>query len=163
MRTSSARRAGITLLEVVISLAIFLFSFVAIAELLSLASNRAIEAQYRQQAIFLCQSKLAEFAAGVQPMESQSDVPFDEDADWHWSADCSADVANGLWSVKVTVSRPEGSGKGVEVTVTRMLLDPNIRGNTMDAPTIAGQNASSSSGTTTTTPTTSGTGTSGGM
>jgi general secretion pathway protein I len=142
------RRGGLTLLEVVISLAIFLFSLAAIAQLIRSASDRAMQAQFRQRAVFLCQSKLSEFAAGVQPMGSQGDTPFDDpDSAWHWSANCDNSTATGLWTVQVTVTGPEGASNGVSVTLTQMMLDPTVRGNTMDTPQeLSTANGASNSG-----------------
>lgn len=141
---SRRARQGLTLLEVVLSLAIFLFSLAALVELVSLASARVLQAQYRQYALLLCQSKLAELAAGATPLSNQTDTPLDEDPDWHWSATCDNSLANGLWTVQVTVTGPVGSNNPVSVTLTRMLLDPTVRGNTQDTP--ASLSAANSSG-----------------
>jgi type II secretion system protein I len=158
-------RRGITLLEVLISLAIFLFSLAAIAQLVRAASDRAVQANRRQQAIFLCQSKLAEFAAGYVPMSSQGDTAFDSDQnwadvhDWTWSADVQQNQANNVWQVAVTVTFP--GSNGVQVTLTRMLLDPSARGNTMDPSSTAGTGTAGTAGTAASSaPSSSGTGSS---
>jgi type II secretion system protein I len=157
------RRRGITLLEVVLSLAIFLFSLAAIAQLIRLAGDQAVQAERKQHGIFLCQSKLAEFAAGVLPMSSQTDQAFDgDDGDWQWSADCSQNQVTNLWQVQVTVTSP-GGGNATRVTVTRMLLDPTTRGNTMDTPSTLSSGSSGSSGTSSGSSPSSSSGTGGGM
>jgi hypothetical protein len=128
-------------------LAIFLASFTAIAVLVNLASERAVLAQQRQEAIFKCQSKLAELASGGVPLGSGSGS-FDEDPDggWQWSADATENQVSGLWTVAVTVSRdPARGGPPVSVTLTRMLLDPTVRGNTADSP-LSSSTTDSSSG-----------------
>ena len=62
-----SRRAGLTLLEVLISRA-------------------AVQTQLRTQAIFRCQSVLAEVLAGAQPMESVAMSAFDDESEnWKWS------------------------------------------------------------------------------
>jgi general secretion pathway protein I len=164
------RRAGLTLLEVVISLAIFLFALAAISQLIRIGGDMAMQAQFRQHAVFLCQAKLAEFAAGVVPMSSQGNTPCDDpDGDWQWSANCDNSTATGLWTVQVTVTGPQGASNPVSITVTRMWLDPTIRGNTMDTPQELSQangasnstNSSSSSGSSSSSSSSSGTG--GGM
>ena len=48
-RPVSVRR-GLSLLEVLVALAIFLLSFVAIGRLTSLASDRALDVEYQSQA-----------------------------------------------------------------------------------------------------------------
>jgi type II secretory pathway pseudopilin PulG len=126
----------LTLLEVIISLAIFLFSIVALGHLVNVATDRALQAQLRQQAAFLCQSKLAEIAAGAEPLSSQAGTPFNEDADWLWTADCSEAEFPGLWRVTVSVSRQVGDELPLEVSLSQFVLDPTLRGSTADpAPT----------------------------
>jgi hypothetical protein len=129
---------------VVLALAIFLASMAALAVLVNAASTRAVLAQQRQDAIFKCQSKLAELASGAVPLGSQGDTPFDEDNSWLWSADVSQNVT-GLWTVALTVSRDtSGGGEPVQVTLTRMMLDPSIRGNTADSPLSGGSSSDGS-------------------
>jgi type II secretion system protein I len=153
------RRAGITLLEVIISLAIFWLAIIAIANLVNMASRRALVAEMKQQAIFLGESKMGEFMAGVLPMSGQGDTAFDEneagDPNWHWSADVNQDEVSGLWDVAVTVTREVEGMSPIEVVLTRKLLDPSTRGNTMDPPISStsttgttGSSTSSSSSTT---------------
>ena len=129
-RTHRPRRAGLTLLEVLLSLAIFLFAIVALLRLVTNATQRAAYAERKQQATYLCQSKLNEFAAGVLPLASQGATPFDEDADWQWSADAGQDDVSNLWRIQVTVSRQMGDGSELSVALTRMILDPSVRGST---------------------------------
>jgi len=143
-------RPGITLLEVIVSLAIFMFSIVALGHLVNVATDRAMQAQLKQQAGFMCQSKLAEIAAGAESMSSQADTAFPENADWQWSSECSEANIAGLWKVKVRVSRTIPSGR-IEVNLTQFVLDPTMRGSTADpAPmaTVEEETGSSTSGST---------------
>src|SRR5947209_7590192 len=96
-----SKRRGFSLLEVVVATAIFLLGLIAIG------GDRAVEVQQQSQAIQLCQSKMAEVIAGVVPLGSQGETPFDEEPDWSWSIDAEqqGDAAS-LWTVKITVSRP---------------------------------------------------------
>lgn len=139
------KRSGLTLLEVIISLAIFLFSMVAIGHLVNLATERALQAQLRQEAAFLCQSKLAEIAAGAEPLAAQSDTPFAADDNWSWSTECTqGDVAN-LWKVTVTVTRQ--SKTALSVALSQYVLDPSVRGSTSDpAPTSTVEEETGASG-----------------
>src|SRR5260370_28861378 len=73
-RVDRPRRAGMTLLEVLISLAIFMLSLVAIGRLVSLSSERAREVQLKAEGMLKCQSKLAEIVGGAEQLASQSDV-----------------------------------------------------------------------------------------
>jgi type II secretion system protein I len=130
---SCRRRPGITLLEVVIALAIFLFSLTALIQLLSSGSERALTASLRSQAGLRCQSKLAEVVAGIEPLRSDGYAAFAEDPDWQWRLECSqADLPN-LWNVQVWVKRDRPSGGAIEVSLSQMILDPGTRGSTLDA------------------------------
>jgi len=72
-------RPGLSLLEVLVALAVFLFSLIALGQLLSIGADRAKDVEYQAQALHICQSKIAELAAGSLPMNSQSDTPLEED------------------------------------------------------------------------------------
>lgn len=79
-------RAGLTLLEVLISLSIFLGALTALSQLIGIGSRAAVQTQLKTQAIFRCQSILAEILAGAQPMESVAMAAFDDDSEnWKWS------------------------------------------------------------------------------
>src|SRR5262249_17088977 len=103
-RARHARR-GLTLLEVIISLAIFLFSLTAISHLLSISSQQVQEASFRSQAGQRCQSKLAEVIAGVQSMSSSGWSSFSDDPDWQWQVNCTEGNIKNLWTVQVGVRR----------------------------------------------------------
>ena len=99
----------------------------------------------RNQAARLCQSKLAELQSGVLPMNAQGDTPFDEDPDYHWSltADQQGTIPN-LWTITIKVSRDNSNGDPIENTITQMVIDPSILGNTQDATPVIGTNQSTS-------------------
>src|SRR5690242_21595778 len=110
------RRSGLTLLEVVIALAIFLFSLAAITQLLSLSGERALTANLRSQAGLLCQSKLAELVAGVETLSSAGYTSFPNDPDWQWRAECNEGDVTGLWNVQVWVKKDRSDGSALEVS-----------------------------------------------
>jgi Tfp pilus assembly protein PilV len=151
-----AVRQGLSLLEVLLALAIFLFSLVAIGHLVTLAGDRAADIQLRARASQLCQSKLGEVAAGVVPLsQPQANVPFDEDPDWQWSMDAQqGSTIPNLWTVSIHVSRQRLNGPPVEASITQMMLDPSVRGSASSTATSSGSStsgqASSSTGSGTT-------------
>src|SRR5437870_288141 len=107
----SNTRPGISLLEVLIALAIFLLAVIGIGQLITLAGDRAVDVQQQAQAIQLCQSKLAEVVAGVVPVHPpQSNTPFEEDPSWEWALDSEQGSVAGLWNVTVRVSRQRPGG-----------------------------------------------------
>src|SRR5262249_49552340 len=80
----SVRRA-FSLLEVIVAMAIFLMSIVAIGKLVSMGGERALDIEQQGEATMLAQSKLAEVVASALPLTSQSDQSFDEAPDYRWS------------------------------------------------------------------------------
>jgi general secretion pathway protein I len=165
-RSPGGGRYGLTLLEVLVAMSIFLIALIGIARLITMGGEQAVNVAQQARAAQLCQSKLAEVVAGAVPLSGQSDVPFDEDASWQWSLDASQGEIPGIWQIKVTVSRERSDGSKVECSFDRMLLDPSVRGSALDAETIAANNttnsSSSSSSSSSTTGTTGTSGTSGG-
>src|SRR5262245_60705675 len=108
MRLQSARRAGLSLLEVLVSLAIFLMALTALTYLVNTSSNMAGEAQQRARASHLARSKINEMAAGALPLESQSDASFGDEPLFRWSAEVGEGSTKGLLNVTVTVTyRPD--------------------------------------------------------
>lgn len=129
--TLNAPRSGLTLLEVLVAMAIFLFSITAISHLLTVSGDRALAAQLRTQASLRGQSKLAEVVAGIQPLSSSGWAAFDDNPDWSWQLNCTQeDVAN-LWKVQVAVKRQRGDGSTIEVNLNQLVLDPGVRGSSL--------------------------------
>ena len=156
-----AGRTGLTLLEVLVSLAIFFMAWVGIARLVGMASDQALDARLQTEALQLAQTKLAEVMAGVQPLETQSDTPIDpseapnQQDGWTWAVDCNpGDILN-LWTVQVRV-KWAANGRTTQVALTQVILDPSVRGTTQNPSSSASGSGSAgssgSSGGSTTTP-----------
>jgi type II secretion system protein I len=147
-------RPAFSLLEVVLALAIFLLSLVAIGQIVSLASDQALEVQQQDQANLLCQSKLAEVLVGAEPLASSSGLAsFAENPDWQWRMECEPAEFEGLWNVKVWVQYERLDGKRIEARLSQIVLDPSLRGSTMDKPASAAASSSSPAPSTSSTPT----------
>jgi general secretion pathway protein I len=139
-------RPGLTLIEVLVALAIFLLSLAAISRLVTFAGQRALDARRTDEASRLARSKFAEVYAGVVPLESSDDTPFDEEPDYSWSLTADSASMTGLWVVSVTVKRKGDDGPGF--TLREYMLDPTIRGSTQDSVIITGStNVSTGTGT----------------
>ncbi|MBO0700465.1 MAG: hypothetical protein J2P46_18855, partial [Zavarzinella sp.] len=148
----AARRPGLSLLEVLGATAIFLMSIVAIGELMSASTDQALEVQWRSRATRLCQSKLNEFAAGVENVSGASSGDFEEEPEWQWQAEVTSETtAPNLYRVKVTVSRDTTRGP-IEVSMTQFIFDPQQRGqltastSTSSSSTDSGSTGSGTSG-----------------
>lgn len=123
-----------SLLEVIVAMAIFLISLVAISRLTDVGNRQAVEVDLRSQAALIAQSKLAELSSGVLSLTSQSDTPLDDDPDWTWSVEDTADNIPGLHRVRVTVWRETNLTGRVSVTLSQYVLDPTKRGGTESMP-----------------------------
>jgi Tfp pilus assembly protein PilV len=144
-RGRPAPRAGLSLLEVLLSLTIFLIALGAIVALIDAGSQRAMDAAMRTTATRLAQSKLAEVEAGAVALNSSSSDTFAEEPDWTWSVEPTASQAVNLYEVTVKVWREFG-GRRYEVALTQMVFDPAQMGAAAEAK----PPATTSSGTTTT-------------
>lgn len=147
LASSRRPRRGLSLLEVLLSVAIFLLALGGISHLMSVATRNAEEVRQRSKTARLCQSKLAEVVAGVVPMDPQTEVPVEEEPDMVWSLEAEPGTITGLWNVTVRVGRVMPGGQRVETVMSQMVLDPSLVGSTHDAATIAGSESTEGSGT----------------
>ena len=146
LRTRSPRR-GLSLLEVLTALAIFLFSLVALSRLIDIGGDRARDVQWLNRATMLAQSRMSELIAGSLPLSSQPETACDEDPDWNWSVDAEAQNTPGLYLVTVTISRPLPNGERYELPLNQFVLDPTYRGNTDGSSTDTGDTGTGTTGT----------------
>jgi general secretion pathway protein I len=139
-RDTAGARPGLTLIEVLVALAIFLLSLTAISRLVTFAGQRALDARRTEEAARLARSKFSEVFAGVVPLQSSDDTPFDEDPDYSWSLTADSASLSDLWVVSVTVKRKGDQGPGF--TLREFMLDPTVRGSTQDTIIMAGSSSS---------------------
>ncbi|MCA9063255.1 MAG: type II secretion system minor pseudopilin GspI [Planctomycetaceae bacterium] len=123
-------RRGVTLLEVLISLAIFVGSLAAILQLLSIGNRARVATRLETEAMLRCESKMSEIVAGVVPATTTTDQPFDDDPDgeWKWSASVAETATTGLLQVDVSVEFYPGGANvaSVSETLSRYLRDPQL-------------------------------------
>ena len=79
------RRSGFTLLEVIVSLSIFVAAFAALSQLFSLGAQAAVDAALQTQAAVRAEAKMAEVVAGIESFEAAEETPFEDDPNWRWS------------------------------------------------------------------------------
>src|SRR5262245_12179148 len=101
MRLNTARRAGLSLIEVLASLAIFLMSLTALVHLINTSTEMAAQSRNRTHAALLCRGKVAEMCAGVLPLSGTGDAICEDETDYHWSAEVQPGAAEGLYNVTV--------------------------------------------------------------
>ena len=132
MRLRAVRRPGLSLLEVIVAMAVFLFSLVSLGHLMNASAALAMNGHYKSEATNLALSRLADLAAGSIPLEAQGDAPLEEDPDYTWSMQADASGTEGLYNVTVTVSRKKNGGGLVTASLSQMMLDPNVVGSVFD-------------------------------
>jgi hypothetical protein len=145
-------RRGLSLLEVMLSLAILLFSITAIAQLIRLGSERARDVEDQSIATTLCQRKLTELQIGIEPIGSSGYSPFPEAGwdEWQWKAEVDGGDVPGTYAVQVFVKHDRPDGNTFEVQLAQLIMDPSLRGSNQDPP--ANQNSSSGTNSNSTTP-----------
>ncbi len=146
-----AKRRGLSLLEVLLAMGIFLLTMVALGQLIIISGDRALDVKMQSQAVQMAQSKMAEIVTGIQPFNAQSGMPFDEDPDWTWSMDVQSIQSNGvtgLSQVTVHVSKNKPDGTKLDFALTQFVMDPTLRGSslTYNQPPLAGSMSSTGSG-----------------
>ena len=122
-----ARRAGLSLLEVLVSMAIFLIALGAIASLVDVGSERAMSASMTNLGTRLAQSKLAEIEAGLTSPSSAESGSFEDEPDWTYSVEPGAALAANTYPVTVRCTR-ELNGRKHEVVLTQVIFDPALQG-----------------------------------
>ena len=84
-------RCGITLLEVVIAMAIFVMTLPALNALVLLGVQRAEEAKILAIASLQCRSKMAEIAAGAAPLDGNDWAAIDDsNPNWQWRSEATS-------------------------------------------------------------------------
>jgi general secretion pathway protein I len=126
MTQSSSVRPGITLLEVLIAMAIFLIALGAISRLIDLGMENASDASYQSDAVRLAQSKMAEVEAGVLAPDSSSGGGFDEEPGWTWQLQSEQASIPNLFTITVTVNRDVG--RKVIFKLSQMVMDARQMG-----------------------------------
>lgn len=123
-RHQRATRRGLSLLEVILSIAILGGSMVMIGQLYFLGYRSALQTRFRSEANMLADAKMAELAGGVLPLESGGG-PIEDSENWTYAVKVEASLQPGLLLATVTVQRDEESAIPISVSLARFLPDPD--------------------------------------
>lgn len=124
-----ARRAGLSLLEVLISVAIFLGAMTAIIFALNSGQRSEIAARLQSEAVLRCETVMGEIVSGVSEATSSDGNRFtdDEEGRWEWSAQVTDGGVTGLLQVTVVVEhKPNGDQPNASFSLVRYMRDPQI-------------------------------------
>lgn len=109
-------RRGLTLLEVVLALAIFMMAMAAIHRLMTTGARASSNASLQTESLLRCESLLAEIVAGRVASETTTETVFVDDPAWSWQSDVeSVSRTDALTSQQVTLS----GLRSLSVTVRR--------------------------------------------
>ena len=128
---ANQKRAGLSLLEVIVSTAIFFLSIIAIYGLLDMGQRDGENARQRGQALRIAQARLAEASAGVLALESAS---AEESAcpGYQWEIACEP-FGDHAGLVKVTArSFHKSEPKRSLVSISQVVMDSTLVGSLMD-------------------------------
>ena len=117
-------RNGLSLLEVILSIAILGGSLAVIGQLVRLGVRNAIETRIRNDANVLADTKMAELSAGVIELQSSGPRPIEEDPNWTYEVEMLDSGQLGLLLVQLTVAQIEVDDP-VEIILHRYMPDPD--------------------------------------
>lgn len=104
-RNKTSHRAGLTLLEVLVSLAILGGALTAIGRLTSNGATAALRCEQQTDAALRCRSQLDLLLAGTAPIRDIAWQAFADDPQWRWSATLSPASERQLATLTVAVER----------------------------------------------------------
>ena len=126
-RSTQSVRAGLTLFEVIISLAIFMASIAAIGQLISTGVRAAVQARLQSQAVLRAESKMAEVVAGLVTLQGSASGAYPDDPTWTWSIATAAGPHANLYLVEVTAMHDAKTSAGRQsYSLRRLVRDPQM-------------------------------------
>ncbi len=124
------RRRGLTILEVILSIGIFLAASTVITQLIGTGARAAVSGRYESQAALLAESKMAEVVAGAQeliPGNDQSFRPEETEDAFTWSLIVDETGQGDLMQVTVEVRHTNPQRQvDAEFALSRYIRDPQI-------------------------------------
>jgi general secretion pathway protein I len=125
-RTRQYSRSGLSLLEVILSIAILGGAMVVIGQLFNLGYRSALQARLRSEANIMVDTKMAELVSGILPVGSSGSQAIDENPGWSYSIDIQPSQQLGLLVATVTVEQTEeASATPVSMSIKRFIPDPD--------------------------------------
>jgi type II secretion system protein I len=136
-RRQTARRTGLTLLEVMLALAILGGALATIGELMRIGARNAEIARDKTTAQLLAETTMAELEVGFLPLLSQGKTPVQDlelQADWLYTVNVQPVDNAALMSVEVLVEQnADVFSRPVSFKLTRWLIDTTLLESTTSA------------------------------
>ena len=123
---SGRGRRGLSLLEVILSIAILGGSMAVIGNLYHLGYRSGLKAQLLNDANMIAASTMAELVVGSIPLESAGDAEVPSNPGWFYSVDIQESMQAGLFLATVVVRRgEEESAIPASISIVRLIPDPD--------------------------------------
>jgi type II secretion system protein I len=123
----SSGRAGLTLLEAILAIAILGGAIAAVGESIRIGSQAASDARDLTMAQLLCEAKLTELASGLQPLLPVVGAQLEVAPEWLYTVEVQSLEQPSMLALFVTVERdPTVTARPLSVTLTRWLIDPDM-------------------------------------
>jgi prepilin-type N-terminal cleavage/methylation domain-containing protein len=131
--TRPAPRRGLSLIEVLLSLAILVLALTAIWRLVNIGTEHGNQARAYNRGSQLAQAKMAEVEAGLVELSPETNGQFEgDDAIWTYAIIVEPAGPPNLYNVTIRVMR-WFQGRQIEVVLTQLLFDPTLIGSAAQA------------------------------
>ena len=123
----ATHRRGLTLLEVIVSTAIFVGSLVGIMQILNTGHKSRLESVLDAEAVLRCETVMGEILAGVQAMATTDEQAFLDNDKWVWSATVTDQGSTSLLEIEVEVKHKiAGDRVNSYFILNRYVRDPQL-------------------------------------
>ncbi|MEZ6126031.1 MAG: hypothetical protein R3C49_23130 [Planctomycetaceae bacterium] len=135
-------RRGLTLLEVILSTAIFLGSLTAVLQLMNVGHGSRVAAKLQAEAALRCESLMGEYIAGISPLADETQTPFADSEEWVYTTVIEESGFTSLLKITVLVEHLANDQPNAAFELVRLKRDPELF---LEAAAAAEASASSSS------------------
>ena len=128
IRPSDRRaRSGLTLLEVIVSTAIFLASFTAIVQIMSIGHDSRLSARLNAEAALRSEALMGELVSGIRPLIAESAQQFEGEENWIYDIEIGDGGGESLLQVVVRVRHMVGEqNPNGQFQLVRLMRDPQL-------------------------------------
>ena len=124
-RSTRGSARGVTLLEVMLSIAILGVALAAVGELIRLGVTGSLRTRDLTRAQIYAESKMSEITTGVYPIQSSSITPYEADPTYIYQVEVQPAIQDGMLHVVVHLERDTSQGgKSVSYDLYRWVVDP---------------------------------------
>ncbi|MBA3312662.1 MAG: hypothetical protein M3552_00045 [Planctomycetota bacterium] len=117
-----------TIYEVFLALTLLLGALAVLSQHVAVGTRAAVRGQLQTRAALLCETKLAEVIAGIEPMSQTSGMSVEgAGAGWTWSLEVATGPTADLLNLGVTVAHANDRGEtDASFTIRRLVRDPQV-------------------------------------